>query len=350
MKNKKFRNQGLPALNESRFDRRRQMVTGRAKVGGGIPPRLFGLGLLVLLVGGVLYFRNAQAELERQRDAILQKQRATAKLLTPRLTPLRDRIEAYALELAQPGADYIDREVDWRKLLAEPGVYLRVLSTSATTAESLREAATDSLRDGFTSCAFLDRKAQLPTSGQACKESTDCTSGEFCNEFSFCQRPSSPFNMRMVYRALSILSPEWVSTLRETNSDYKLVAMDRTLESVTRVDIPIAIDIRERAQFAVIVLDEDPPEGVPASLPGVFESEAERVQRVAHFARVGVWDLKEGQLLARVRSEASGALRSAGTKAPDGGAESQAARARQANSCALALSFKARLGVEAADR
>jgi hypothetical protein len=337
---KKFRNTGLPSLHESRAERHRQIVTGRAKVGGGIPPKLFAWGLAVLLGGGFLYFRSAQAELEEQRAGILLKQRATAKLLEPKLNPLRDQVEGFAKQLATDAPDEVDPHHDWTKLLASSGVYLRARLDDARTVESLRKVAKETLRDGFTSCAFVDNRAKLPTSGKACRESTECESGQYCNEFSACQLPSSPFNMRMLYRALSVLSPAWVKELEDTNSDYKLLALERTLEGVTQVDIPIAIEIHQRAKFAAIVLDEDPKDGVPKRIPNTFETELERVQRVPHFARVGIWDLKESRLLARFRGEAEGTLRSAGTAVAAGGPESEAARARQANSCSLALQFK----------
>src|SRR5690606_7340777 len=92
-----------------------------------------------------------------------------------------------------------------------------------------------------------------------------------------------------------------------------------------------------------LVLDEDPMEGLPQAIAGSFESDSERVQRAAHMARVGIWDLDQDKLLARVHAEASGELRSAGTKKAEGGPASEAARARQANSCSLALQFKPRV-------
>ncbi len=344
----KFRNRGLPSLKHSAVDRRRQLVTGRARVGGGIPPKLFLWGLAFLLGSGFIYFQRAQAELEQQRSAIFNKQRATAQLLSPKLIPLRDAMEKYVAELAKPGKELITSGTDFQKVLSSPTVYLRVRLDEALDRVTLRRAAAESLRDGFTSCLMRDPSAVSPTSGRACRESTECAPGELCNEYKKCGRPSSPFNMRLLYRGLLILSEEWTKEVKEAGTDTKLLAYDRSLDAVTRVDIPVAIEVHQRAQYALIVIDEDPKEGLPKPVTEEYESPAERVQRVAHAARVGIWDIRQDQLLARLNGEADGELRAAGTRSPELSAETEAARARLAKSCGLALQIKSKLLTAAA--
>ncbi len=337
------RKPGLPSLNESRDSRRKRAASGRVNLAGGIPPKVFGYGMLVLIVGGFIIFRQAQAELEDQRQGIMTKQRATAKVLGPKLIPLRDIVEKGALELAGEGKTFVDPSVDFSALFQKPGVYLRLRKQEANDVASLQEAAADSLRDGFTACLIQDPSAQPPTSGKACAESKECASGEYCNEFNHCQRPSSPFNMRMLYKSLLVLSEKWTKEVREAGTEYALTAYERGLDSVTQVDIPIAIDIYRRSKYAVIVLDEDPKGGLPKPLAGSFEKEAERVQRTEHYARIGVWDLGSGKLLARSRAYAAGELREAGSRKAEVSVESHAARSRTANSCGLALNFKAQV-------
>lgn len=336
---KKRASPGLESLHESRLKRKRQLVTGRTAP-GGLPPKVFLWGLFVLVVGGFIFFWRAQAELDEQRRSILTKQRATAKLLGPKLIPMRDQIEAGVKVLLERGKDTVDPSVDWDQLFSSPGLYMRARVEDAKSPESLRKAAQTSLRDGFSACLMRDPTATLPTSGQTCRESQECKSGEFCNEYKICQRPSSPFNMRMLYRGLLVLSEEWVDEVRDAGTEIKLTAYDRSLDSVTQVDLPIAIDVYQRAKFALIVLDEDPSGGIPEAIPGAEESITERVQRVPHEARIGIFRLPSGQLLARVTETAEGGLRDVGTKKPPGGEASAAARSRQANSCALALSFR----------
>jgi len=331
----KFRNRGLPSLEESRHSRRRQIVTGRAAV-GGLPPKVFLWGLFILVIGGFLYFRSAQADLEDQRRALMATQRSTAKVLGPQVLPLRDQIEAGVLELAADAKDSISNETDWEELFSKPGVYLRLQLKDAGSKERIREVSIESLRDGFTSCLMHDPKADSPVGGKECRDSLECGAGSFCNQYDHCQRPSSPFNMRMIYRALSVLSDKWTQEIEDAGTDYALTGYRRSLDSITKVDIPMAFDIQQRAKYAVVVLDEEPKGGLPKQVGAVFESDAERIQRSAHHAR-------SGKLLARVRAEAAGELKDVGTRAAPTTARSIAARARQANSCALALAFKSRV-------
>ncbi len=340
---KSFRNRGLPSLNEAAVDRRRQLVTGRARVGGGIPPKLFLWGLAFLVVSGFFYFRHFQSELEEQRKGIFTKQRATAQLLGPKLIPLRDGIEKFVEELARSGQEQIAGDVDFSKIFSSPAIYLRVRLEDAKDQETLRVAAAESLRDGFTSCLMRDPTAVSMTAGKECRESTECSPGELCNEFKHCSRPSSPYNMRLLYKGLLILSDEWSAEVREAGTDTKLIAYERSLDAVTQVDIPIAIDVHQRAKYAVIVVDEDPEKGLPPPLGQEFESKMARLQRTAHDARVGIWELGSGRLLARLHARAEGSLRAAGTRAPDHDPGSEAARARLANSCGLALEVRGKL-------
>ncbi len=340
---KNFRNRGLPSLNESAVDRRRQLVSGRARVGGGIPPKLFLWGLSFLLVSGFFYYRHFQSELEAQRAGIFKKQRATAQLLGPKLLPLRDGIEGFVRELAQPKKPFVSSDVDFAEVLKSPSIYLRVRGEEVGDMELLRRAAAESLRDGFTSCLLRDMSASSMTAGKECRESTDCGAGELCNEFKRCSRPSSPYNMRLLYRGLLILSDEWVKEVEEAGTDTKLVAYERSLDAVTQVDIPIAIEVHQRAKYAVVVVDHDPKEGLPDAYSEEFESKTARLQRIAHDASVGIWELGSSKLLARVEGRAEGALRAAGTRAPSQDSAAAAARSRIAHSCGLALDVKSHL-------
>lgn len=332
---------GLPSLNEARAERRRQLATGRAKI-GGLPPQFFLWGGLILVTFFVGYYRMTQSDLEKARNALMAKQRAVAQSLGPKLLPIRDKVEAAAQELGAatyPG-DFVDPGLDLEELTDTPGIYLRLQLEDAIEPERLRKAATASLRDGFTSCLFRDLRAPSPQEGAACRESNQCAPGEICTEFNVCQRPAQPFNMRLLYRALHVLSSKWTDEVHEARHELAISAYDGGLDSVTRVDIPVAIEVFQRAKVFTLVLDEAPAQGLPEAIPDADETEQERLQRSRHFARIGVWDLKSGELLLRMRSEASGELRDVGTRR---GVSVQAARQRQANSCALALDVKRRI-------
>jgi hypothetical protein len=336
---------GLSSLNESRQRRKRQLATGKTSF-SGIPPRLFLTGLLVLLVGGFVYFRLEQAELEQQRARVLAKQRAIAKELGPRLLPLRDAVERGAQLLAAepPPGPQVEPGTDFEELFSQGGIYLRLRREEARDLKIVRRAAQESLRDAFTACLLRDPSARPASEGPDCRESKDCSPGELCSEFGACQRPSSPFNARLLYRALGVLSEQWIGEVRDAGTELALVAYERGLDSVTEVDIPLAVEVFQRARYAVVVLDEDPPGGLPAPLgePG-DETPALRVQRAPHDARVGVFAMPGGKPLALLRVRAAGALRDVGGARAPRSALSEAVRARQANSCGMALEVKQRL-------
>ncbi len=115
---------------------------------------------------------------------------------------------------------------------------------------------------------------------------------------------------------------------------------------MTRVDVPVAIELLQQAKFATVVLDEAPESKVLASNGALPNETAEgRVQRLPHAARVGIWNLSSGKMLVRWRGWAEGRLVSAGKPVkltPD----TAAAQARQANSCMVAWGLRERIGKE----
>ena len=104
----------------------------------------------------------------------------------------------------------------------------------------------------------------------------------------------------------------------------------------------IAAKVLARSRYFTLVLDEDPPGGLPAEIPDAGETASERLQRTAHFARVGIWDLKTNEPVLKLRAEAGGSFVSVG-KRPIEDPLVNAAQQRQVNSCALALEVKAAL-------
>ena len=149
--------------------------------------------------------------------------------------------------------------------------------------------------------------------------------------------------MRLAYRSLAaVLSESWTDELHEATSDLAIVAYDRDLDRVTKEDVPVAAEILARAKYFIAVLDEDPPTGLSGGERCRGETEAERVQRAAHYARVGVWDLKSGVELAHVRRRAEGRFVPVGESVVSR-EEIVFAQQRQANSCALALEVRSAL-------
>lgn len=295
-----------------------------------------------VLLGGffVVYWRVVQGQLESEKNKVMAKQRAIAQSLGPRITPFRDKLETWVKELAGPyKGQFVAPGANLPVISKSPGVYLRLRLKQAHDSSSIRKAASRSLRDGFTSCLFVDRASKDPAQGTACKTSGDCQPGELCNEWNVCKPPQRPFNMRLAYRALRVLSTDWTDELHQASSDLAVAAYDRDLDAVARTDVPVAIDMMHGAKFFTVVIDEEPKGGLPKETEGATESEEERLQRVPHMARVGIWEIATGKPVLRLRKEASGKFVAVG-KAVVNDPANLAAQQRQANSCALALEVR----------
>src|SRR5690606_32221107 len=226
-----------------------------------------------------------ESKLSSAKSRTLARQRAMSLTLGSKLIPFRDDVERWAAELSSdpwPGDQIAD--LDPKALQTQPAVYLRLRLENAKDGPSLRKAAVRSLRDGFTSCFFQQRDGVDPRTGPACKFQADCESGLLCNERDVCTRPPQPYNLRLAFRALRVLSTEWSDEVNQAGSELALRIYDRDLERTTKEDVPIAAEVLERARFLTIVFDEDPASGLP---PPAFdagpddpdETDEERVQR-----------------------------------------------------------------------
>jgi hypothetical protein len=306
-----------------------------------MPPHFWLWVLIGMAAFGVVYWRIAQGKLEARKGAVMAKQRAIAVALGPGIQPFREQVEGWVRELAADGpADFVATPEALKELRTAPGVYLRLRRANTKSPAEIRKAAQGSLLDGFTSCLFVSPTG-LQTEGTACRVTADCQPGQLCNEWNVCAPPPRPYNMRLAYRALRVLSSDWTSDVHETDNELAVEAYDRQLDSVAKHDVPIAVEIMNKARFFTAVIDEE-PEGLPELKPDAGETAEERVQRLPHFARVGVWDLATKAPLVRLRTEASADVVAMGSHSALS-AQTQAAQARQANSCALALAVRERI-------
>jgi hypothetical protein len=332
---------GLPSLEEARAERKRAIVLGRVRV-RGMPPQFWLIAGTAIAAFGVLYWRLAQGQLESQKSAVMAKQRAIVQTLGAKILPFRDRVESWAQELSgQWRGDFVKPGVSLESVTKSPGVYLRLRVANAQGPASIRKAARQSLHDGFTSCFFVRANAADPTKGPACHSPAECSPGLLCNEWNVCAPPPVPYNMRLAYRTLRVLSTEWTDELHQTTNDLTVSAYDRDLDAVTKNDVPVAIDLLARAKYFTLVLDEDPAGGLApqAADAGVSETDEERVQREPHAARVGIWELQGNTPVLRVRAEAAGRFVPVGDAVVKS-TETIYAQQRQTNSCALALQVK----------
>ncbi|MGC4065353.1 MAG: hypothetical protein QM784_12035 [Polyangiaceae bacterium] len=148
--------------------------------------------------------------------------------------------------------------------------------------------------------------------------------------------------MRLAYRAFRILSEEFTRGVQDAPDDLSVRALDRELDQVTRVDVPVAIDVLQRAKTITVVIDEVPQQ---LDKPAPFKpgeptfSDEQRVQAVAHDARVAIWDADANRLVVRWRGSTASRILSVG-KRVDLDLEIESSRARQSNSCMLATNLK----------
>lgn len=303
--------------------------------------RFWGYFGLLLAVSGIIYWKWSQGQLESLRQGLMARQRAVSVELGPRWFPMRDKIEGWTMGLAKDaGNDIVDKEalakLDFRE---RAGIYLRMRVQDATSPQAIRMHAKESLRDAFTACVMRVSNPN-PLAGKECKKTHECPPGEFCNEADHCSRPAQPFNLRVAYRTMHVLSEEWVREVQDAGTELRLRVLLGSFEDTVRDDIPLAAEFLTRAQYFLLVLDEVPPDA-PPTVKGEGAPAVEELQAMPHMARVAVWSLADGKTLLRVRSEASGQLLGAD---PDVGAEVMAARQRQANSCALALAVRQAMG------
>jgi hypothetical protein len=308
------RKPGLPSIYKGREDRQRgrySRATGNFWLGAA--------GALIAILVAYRFFAGRQ--LDEAKAGLLAKQRAVATTLGPEWFALRDRVEKLTLEAASHyQGDFVDvgaRGWDFRTL---PGLYLRVRTSDAMDVESLRKAAPNSLRDGFVGC-FL-REPNAP----AAKGQPDA--GAFAEQ---------PWNWQKAYAATRILTDDWVGEVKEASDPLRLRVFDQQYDKAVKEEIPQAIDLIQRAQFFLLVLDEDAPAGVGEA--GAQPTE-ETLQEVPHFARVHVVNLKTGGEVLRTRKSAEASFMFAGER-PITDPETLTAMKRQVNNCALAKAVEA---------
>ncbi len=319
-KKNETRKLGLPAVVEgqkARLEGRFNRVTGRAWL-------TIAVGLIAVLS---IYRFVSGRELEGRRSTLLGKQRAIDATVGKEWTPLRDRLEKFVLDRSGVFTeDRVEPEAKAWSGHVEAGVYLRLRLATAKSTEGLRAAARDSSRDAFTGCLLRTENRPLAQG--------DVDAGAF---------PEQPWNLRQAYAATRILTPEWVTQVKDSDESLRLRVFEQQYEKAEREEIPRAIDIIKRAEFFLLVLDEsadDPKDEKPLWSDGGIDTAEEAIQLAPHWARVHVLDLKSDKEIVRVRKHAEGQFMFANGR-PVTDEETLDAMKRQVNNCALAQEVRA---------
>lgn len=313
---------GLKAIRDAREARAQSAKLGRWSLYSShnrLTPQVWLFivsGMAAVLAG---YWVMSERSLHGKKDALLAQQRAAAATVGAEWTPLRNAMESFTLESAGTYAgDFIAPEAtawDFRSL---PGVYLRLPLASAKDAKTLREAAADSAKDGFVGCLL---------------RSGDTGAAHSRPDASVV--PDQPWNLRQAYAASRSLTDEWVSHVREADGDIALRVYEQQYEKAKKEELPLAIDMIKRAKFFLFVLDEEVPEASSiAGDAGIMD----KLQLVAHPARVHLVDLRSKRLVARVRRTGQASFVFAGEQAVMA-PEVRDAMQRQVNNCSLAEQF-----------
>jgi len=310
-------------------------------------PKIWAWIGIIMAVTAIVYWKWTQGKVESERSELLARQRAVVTELGPRWFPMRDKIERWTLDLAKdPGTEVVEKDIlkGWG-FRDKPGIYLRLDLEQATDEKAVRSAVNESLRDGFSSCLFTAENKSQP--GKECKRTRECELGEICSSVEIyhgesnapdrCTRPSQPYNLRVAYRAMRILSEDWIREAQETTGELKLRAFKEFFEDTVRDDLKVAVDLLTRAQYFVLVLDEPVPNlNVPK---GATRSEV--LRSIPHPSRVGIWRLSDGKLVLRIRRVVDVEFQQSGAITDE---TVLAAQKRQALSCALASSVRDAMG------
>ena len=320
---KEKRKLGLPAVHEGREKRQK----GSYSKPTGTIWLVIGGGLIASLL---IYRYVAGGELERKRESLLGKQKATEVTLGAQWTPLRDRIEKWVV--AQSGGyagDSVSPDVKSWDFRAQPGIDLRLRAEDATSPEAIRKNAEGSLRDGFTGC-FLRGKADALARGEP-------DAAVFSDQ---------PWNLRQAYSSTRVLTPGWVSEVKAADDLLRLRVFEQQYEKAEAEEIPRAISIVQKAQFFLLVLDEKADEAPDPQSDGGLTN-AESLQLAPHWARVAILDLRAPNEtpVFRLRRYASGTFYFAGEKQVSD-PETLDAMKRQVNNCALSNAVTADLGLK----
>jgi hypothetical protein len=310
------RGRGLPAILNAREER----AAGRSRwtMQAGIVA-----GLCVL--GGLLAHTLVEAhDLRTDRQTLLAKQRAVQATLGAEWDPLRDRLEDDVLTSAKDyAADRIDPDARKGDFRTQPGLYLRMRVADARDAATVRRIAADARKDGFAGC-FLREPNERGVRGEI-------DGGAFSEQ---------PWYLGRAYSATWTLTDEWAQLVKDADDDLRMRVLKGQYDKAVREEIPLAIDIVKRAQFLLLVLDEDAP--LPPDPADAGRTPEEALQLVLHPARVLLFHLPDNTLLLRLRRSVDARVIPAGEHLVTD-PEIRDAMQRQANNCALARAVETAL-------
>jgi hypothetical protein len=304
------RKPGLPSVHKAREDRNRGKYS-RATSGFW----LWAAGGLIVAL--VIYRFVSGKQLGDAKEQLLAKQRAVQSSIGKDWFPLRDQIEGYVVDAANRSEpDNVDHDASQWSFRTSPGIYLRLRVAEARDVASVRRATPASQKDGFVGCLLREPNPA------AVKGEADASA--------FAEQP---WNWQKAYAATRILSDEWVTEVKDSPEPLRLRIFEEQYEKAVTSEIPLAIDIVRKAQFFLLVLDEDSDEARLAAEGGAVTEAV--LQRTPHYARVHLYNLKSKKEVLNIRRSAEANFFFAGEHQVTD-PETLDAMKRQVNNCALA--------------
>jgi hypothetical protein len=310
------RGRGLPAVLKAREER----AAGRTRwtMQAGIVAGACVLG------GLIVHLLVESHDLRTDRQALMAKQHAVEATLGAEWDPLRDRLEADILDAAKPfQGDHVEPDARKGDFRSQPGLYLRMRASDARDVESVRRIAADAKKDAFASCLLREpneRGARGEIDGGAFAE--------------------QPWNLGQAYAATWILTDAWTQSVKDADDDLRMRVLKEQYAKAASQEIPFAIEIVKRAEFFLLVLDEDSPDAEPFADGG--RTPEESLQMVAHPTRVFLYELPGNKEALRLRRSADARVIPAGEHLVTD-PEIRDAMQRQANNCALARAVETAL-------
>jgi hypothetical protein len=266
-------------------------------------------------LGALGYYYVYNRDVGGERARLLKERTSLAEQIAEDYGSLRGRVEPAAVALAQdpwPG-DLVDpdaRSATWRE---RPTVYLRIRKADATGNEAVHAAAKLSSLDGLSACLLRTKGA-------------------------------GPWSYGDVVSRAEFLTTDWIRDVKETKNDLRLRNLAYALEQYREKDWPEVRDASKLAEYAVVVLDEDPA-SIPAHSPtfGADASVHQRILPTEHPIRFSLRRLADGRELLRLRRTPSATLMQVAGD-PTATAAGLEVRQIQAVGCSMANEALALLG------
>jgi hypothetical protein len=233
---------------------------------------VFAVASIVSLIA-LAYYYVYNRELGGERARLIKERAQLAAQIADDYGALRGKMEPWAVALATqawPG-DFVDPEaktLTWRE---RPTMYLRLRGADATSNDSVHVNAKLSSLDGLSACL-------LRSKGQG------------------------PWAYGDISARAEFLGSDFIRDVKETRNDLRLRQLAYALDQYKQKDWPEARDGSKLAEYAVIVIDEDPPQ-IPgqSALFGADASVHQKILGTEHPIRFSLRRIADGHEMLRLR-------------------------------------------------